>query len=116
MDAGLELDSAADAVLRWLRLSLGADLKVIRRGPMPLRGRPSILIDASYRVAKPGKVEFFRAQVHVFRMGNRYLALCCTAPRQFHKELEADYQRIRRSVELTRDDFAPEPQGPLKKN
>jgi hypothetical protein len=116
MDAGLELDSAADAVLRWLRLSLGADLKVIRRGPMPLRGRPSILIDASYRVAKPGKVEFFRAQVHVFRIGNRYLALCCTAPRQFHKELEADYQRIRRSVELTRDDFAPEPQGPLKKN
>ncbi len=116
IDPRLELDSAVDAVLRWLKLSLGADLKVIRRGPAPLRGRPSIRIEADYRVEKIGKVEHFRAQVHVFRERDRYLALCCTAPRELHKELETDYQRICRSIELTRDDFVPKPQGPLKKD
>ncbi|MHC4514446.1 MAG: hypothetical protein ACYTKC_05945 [Planctomycetota bacterium] len=116
IDAGLELDSAADAVLRWLKLSLGERLRVVQRSTEQVRGRPAVRIDATYRVAQTGKVEHFRARVHVFRVRGHYLALCCTAPRALHRQLETDYQRICRSVQLSRDDFVPTVQGPVKRN
>ncbi len=116
IDPQLELDSAMDAVLRWLKLSLGEDLRVVDRGRESVRGRPAMRIDAAYRVAQKGKVEYFRARVHVFRVRGHYMTLCCTAPTSLHRQLEYDYQRIRDSVELTRDDFVPEPQGPVKKS
>lgn len=115
IDSRLELDSAADAVLRWLRLSLGQDLRVLDRSKETLRGRPSIKIDAAYRVPHKGKVEHLRARVHVFRVRGHYVTLCCTAPTSLYQQLQRDYQRICESVELTSDDFEPKPQGPLKK-
>ena len=76
-----------------------------------LTRRERQIIEAIYRSGKA----YFHAQVHVFRVRGRFLALCCTAPRGLHKELEADYRRICGSVQLTRDDFVPKPQGPLKR-
>jgi len=116
IDPRLELDSAADAVLRWLRLSLGQDLRVLDRSKEALRGRPSIKIDASYSVPQKGKVDHLRARVHVFRVRDHYVTLCCTAPTSLHRQLQYDYQRISESVELTSDDFMPKPQGPVKKS
>jgi hypothetical protein len=115
IDPGLELDSAADAVLRWLRLSLGKDLHVVDRSKESVKGRSAVRIDAAYRVAQKGKIDHRRARVHVFRVRGRYVALCFTAPTSLHRQLESDYQRISGSVELWRDGFAPQPQGPLKK-
>lgn len=114
IDATLELDSAADTVLRWLKLSLGRGLRVVGRSRETLRGRSAIRIDAAYSVPQPGKVTHFRARVHVLRVGGRYVTLCCTAPTPLHRELEHDYQRIAESVQLARDDFAPKFQGPLR--
>jgi len=114
IDPGLELDSAADVLVRWLRLSLGKGLRVLERTRESVRGRPAIRIDAAYRVAQEGKVEHFRARVHVLKVRDRYVSLCCTMPTTLHRELEHDCQRISESIELLREDFAPKAQGPLE--
>jgi hypothetical protein len=112
LDPGLHIESAADAVLRWLRL-LYPELRVRERAPASVRHEDGVRVVASFADAAKDPIVQKRMDVYVFRAEGLLFALCCTAPYATFDLLDDDFQRILSDLELRREGFDPKLQGPL---
>jgi hypothetical protein len=111
----LHLTSATDAVIRWLRLSVGKGIRVEARRGVEIRRLPAVELQLQWQIQRVGESTPFRGSCHVFRCQNRFFAFLFTAPRDHFETLQADAARILASVQLTPEELAPEPRGPLAK-
>ncbi|HEX5051800.1 MAG TPA: hypothetical protein VFZ65_08520 [Planctomycetota bacterium] len=102
------LDTAADAVANWFAL-LHPDLRIESREPSLVRDRAALRLSASGRV---GGTQI-QATVDVIPNHGEFLVLVCRAPRAAWQELAADFEFLRRTIELSPQGLAPTLQGPL---
>jgi hypothetical protein len=101
------LDTAADAVSNWFLL-LYPNLQVDSRHSVELRGRRAIRLSAT------DSRNIDRAMIDVIPFGTRFLVLICRAPKRAWDELAADFDFVRRTVELDSASLNPKRQGPLR--
>lgn len=99
VDPSVLVDSAADDVLRWLRL-VKKNLTVTERASTRVRDRGAVRLCAEYSVDRPGESKRSRMEVYVFPLGGTLLALCFDAPAFEFDTMRADFQRILDSVDL----------------
>jgi hypothetical protein len=109
----LQLVSAADSVVRWLRLLLGSKLTVESRQGVQVRGLPAIRLVTNWFVPQPGGGRAHRGHCYVFAVDDRHFALFCTAPKANFQTLESDFDRILQTVQLSALEVSPPLQGPL---
>ena len=102
------LDAAADAVGRWFAL-LHPGLKVDGSSRIAIRDRKAVQMLAKGGPAKRP----MRAEIDVMAHQGQFLALVCLAPAPSWDELAADFDFLRRSIELSPQALAPTLQGPL---
>lgn len=113
LDESLQLASATDAVIRWLRLSIGSELKVVQRSEVQVRRLSAVQLGLRWRKERVGESIAFKGLCHVFRSQGRYLAFFFAVPRDSFHALHADVARILDSVQLMTEDITPHLQGPL---
>ena len=99
LDQGVLVDSAADDVLRWLRI-VKKDLTVTERANTRVRDRAAVRLCAEYAEDRPGESKRSRMEVYVFPLGSTFLALCFDAPAWEFDAVRADFARILDSVDL----------------
>jgi hypothetical protein len=105
----LGLQSAADAVLRWLQLG-HRDLRVGARTVQRIRGTDAVRIRAG---ALRGDGQAVELLVHVLQVEGAFFASCAAAPRAAFTRLEAEIEWMVERFELRREGFAPQRQGPF---
>ncbi|HEU4418747.1 MAG TPA: hypothetical protein VFT55_07385, partial [Planctomycetota bacterium] len=105
------LEAAAEAVGRWFAL-LHTGLKVEGSSRIAIRDRK-----AEQMLAKGGPAKRpMRAEIAVMAHQGQFLALVCLAPASSWDELAADFDFLRRSLELSPQALAPTLQGPLARS
>ncbi len=104
---GEDLEIAADAMMRWLRLTYGQDIKLRRRERVMLRQQEAIRMLTIHTVSRPGESVDYSSELFVFQVDGQLMALCCTSPKERFAELAMDFRRIVDSVEMRKSDFAP---------
>jgi hypothetical protein len=115
LPGNLHLTSVTDAVIRWLRLSVGKGIRVEARRSVEIRRSPAVELQLQWQTQRVGESTPFRGRCHVLRCQDRYFAFFFAAPRDHFEALQADAARILASVQLTREELSPELQGPLAK-
>lgn len=108
LEADASLDTAADAVANWFAL-LQPDLRISGREPVTVRDRTAVRLLAGGRTGRTAT----QATVDVIPHEGRYLVLVCLARTAAWEELGADFDFLRRSVELEAQAMSPTLQGPL---
>jgi hypothetical protein len=108
LEAGATSSTAADAVARWFAL-LHPALRLETADAGDVRGRPTCRLVARGRQA--GVV--IEAVVDVVPTKDAHLALICLAPAAAWDELRADFEFVRRTLELEPKAVQPVLQGPL---
>lgn len=111
----VQLESAADTLVRWLRLTLGQDLVVRSRTRTQVQRAPAMRISCNWSIDRQGESRPWKGVCHLFRVDGRYVALLCTAPRVGFPGLEGDFRRILDSVQNDPQDIQPVAQGPFAK-
>ncbi|HZN37470.1 MAG TPA: hypothetical protein VFD82_01630, partial [Planctomycetota bacterium] len=110
-DPETSLEAAADAVGRWFTL-LHPGLKVGGSSRIAIRDRKAVQM-----LAKGGSAKRpMRAEIDVMAHQGQFLALVCLAPAAAWDELAADFEFLRRSLELSPQALAPTLQGPLARS
>ena len=107
LEAGTELETAADAVGNWFAL-LHPELEIHGRYAATARGRRVVRMDAS------NARNTVRATLDVIPHGERFLVLICRAPMAAWDELAQDFAFVRRTLELDPAALSPAPTGPLQ--
>jgi hypothetical protein len=102
------LEAAAEAVGRWFAL-LHPGLKVDGSSMITIRDRKAVQMLAKGGSAK----KQMRAEIDVMAHQGQFLALVCLAPAPAWDELAADFEFLRRSIELSPQALSPTLQGPL---
>lgn len=113
LEKNLQLTSAADAILRWLRLSVGRQLKVVGRSDVQVRRLPAVKLELRWQAERVGESVAYWGTCHVFRFQGRCLAFFHAVPREHFHALQDDVTRILDSVQLMTEDLDPVSQGPL---
>lgn len=111
LDADLELPSATDAVLRWLRL-VHKRLMVVERGEQSIRATVAARVRARATRHDSSEVELL---IHVLQIDGQWFAACGSAPRTAFARIEPELEWMVERLELQREGFAPELRGPLAK-
>jgi hypothetical protein len=107
-EPGTSLDAAAEAVGKWFAL-MHPGLKVDGSTRITIRDRKAVQM-----LAKGGPVKGrMRAEIDVMAHQGQFLALVCLAPAAAWEELAADFDFLRRSIELSPQALSPTLQGPL---
>lgn len=101
LDPGVVLDTAADTVVRWLRL-VHRGFEVAERQRVELRGNHAVLLRGGFPLVQSGVHVEHRAEVYVFAKDGATMVLCLTAPSREFATASADLYRIRDSIELER--------------
>ncbi|MCA8956239.1 MAG: hypothetical protein KDC87_09195 [Planctomycetes bacterium] len=109
LGAGAQLETAADAVERWLRLAIDRQLRIVERAPAQFRRGAAIRLEVAWETRRPGAVEHHAGTCHVLLVDGRFVALLCTAPRRRVAGLEREFHRILGSVQLRPGEIAPLP-------
>ena len=113
VDADVALESAADTMLRWFRL-VQPRFQLEGRSRVPVRDTEGILLQGFYMQVGDGRVPVAHTcEIHVMRVGGVVLALCCQAPKRLFGQLESDFERVLKSLELHPESLEPPLQGPL---
>lgn len=108
LEAGVAIDSAADAVANSFKL-LHPGEAIAGRGPSRLRDREAVQLQLSGR----GGAAPMRSTVDVVAHGGHFLVLVCRAPVASWPELAGDFDFVRRSIEFVAAALEPPQQGPL---
>jgi hypothetical protein len=93
------LPSAADAVVRWLRL-VNPTFALRSRGPVEVRGQGHVRVEGSFVEKRDGRAVRFDAVVHVLAAEHGPLAVCFSAPAGAGEELAVDFARVVEMLEL----------------
>lgn len=109
LDPGLGLQSAADSVLRWLRL-VHDRLEILDRVEQTIRGTRAVRLRGRAFTTEGTRVELL---VHVLQLGDHWFVSCGTAPRIAFARVEPELRWMVERFELHREGFAPELHGPL---
>lgn len=114
LETGLELDFAADAVMRWFRL-LYPKLGEMKRSKIRLRGVPGIKLSGAYREKLPGKrSRSYLCELVVLKSLGQTYALSFHGPSEHRDIFKVDMQSIMSRIELHRQSLDPVLAGPLK--
>ena len=100
LGAHAHLDTAADAVERWLRLAC-TEFRGRGRDLVDLRAQPALRLEGTYVQIVEGRR--VRAEVTVFVVptpDGGFVAACFAAPTAVHEELLGDFERTLLSLEL----------------
>lgn len=108
LEAGVAIDSAADAVANSFKL-LHPGEAVDGRVPSRLRDRAAVQLQVSSR----GGASPMQSTVDVVAHDGHFLVLVCRAPAVVWQELAGDFDFVRRSIEFTAIALDPPLQGPL---
>jgi hypothetical protein len=111
--SNVQLDSAADHIVRWLKLSVGNDIKVEKREGMQVQRAAAVRLRVRWFANREGGATAWQGVCHVFRVGGRYAALFCSAPKDSFDDLDRDFRRVLSTVQLDSQDIEPTRQGPL---
>ena len=114
LESALGLDSAAEAVVRWIAL-VQPDFRVFQRERMTLRDAPAALLRARF-VAKDasGSPRAFECVTLVLRAGDSWYAVCGSAPRGLFAQVESDIVWMAAHIELDPNGFAPPVEGAVR--
>lgn len=104
LDAGLGLDSATDAVMRWLRWAY-PDLEEGARTAGVVRASTPVMEVQATGVGSGG--ETTRMWVHVLQVEGTWFASCAAAPRHAFDRLESEFRWMVERFELRREGFDP---------
>ncbi len=100
LGAHAHLDTAADAVERWLRL-VCTGFRARGRDLVELRTQPALRIEGTYVSVVDGRRVRSEVSVFVIQAPDKgYVATCFTAPSAVHEELLGDFERCLASLEL----------------
>lgn len=100
LDKGAHIDSAMDAVQRWLKVAC-RDFKVRSRVGLELRGQSGLALEGSYVRNLGAKRERIDVSVRLLRApSDEYVAVCLAAPSGVHADLEPDFLRMVDSLDL----------------
>lgn len=111
--ANVQLETAVDLIVRWLKLSIGKGIKVRKREATQVQRVPAIRLNLAWSATGEGRSVPWRGVCHVFRVRGKYAALFCSAPLETFDDLDGDFRRILRTVQLDSQDIEPVQQGPL---
>jgi hypothetical protein len=104
LDAGLGLDSATDAVMRWLRWAYPDLEEGARTAGVVRASTPAMEVQAT-GVGSGG--ETTRMWVHVLQVEGTWFASCAAAPRHAFDRLESEFRWMVERFELRREGFDP---------
>lgn len=113
LDENALLDTAVDSVERWVRLAhpkidFGARQHTI------IRDTAAVRVRGEYETRRPGEAIRRICDIVVFALADgRFLSFCADLPRANRDELEHDIERVLSRLELHRQGFAPDLQGPV---
>ncbi len=111
LDAGVGIESAADVVVRWLRL-VHPELELRSREAVVVRNTRGVRIKARFaRQQRDHVSRTIRCDAVVFHVDGDLLALCCEAPLRDYPLVQRDFDRILESLELRPEGVRPVARG-----
>ncbi len=108
LDAGLGLDSAADAVMRWMQWAYPELVENGRRLGTVRASTPVMEVRATGTTAAGETTQLW---IHVLQVGGDWFASCAAAPRHAFGRLADDFRWMVERFELRREGFNPEEGG-----
>jgi hypothetical protein len=100
VDPATHLDTAMDAVERWLKVAC-RDFKARSRTPAVVRGQTGLALEGSYLRVTGSKRERLDVSVRLLRgPEEQFVAVCLAAPSAVHADLEPDFARMVDSLDL----------------
>ncbi|MDA0375427.1 MAG: hypothetical protein O2865_16710, partial [Planctomycetota bacterium] len=108
LDAGLGLDSATDAVMRWLGLAYPELLEGDREVGVMRASTPVMAVRATGKTLAGQTTSLW---VHVLQVEGEWFASCAAAPRHAFGRLEDELRWMVERFELRKEGFDPEPEG-----
>jgi hypothetical protein len=107
-EPGTSLEAAAEAIGKWFSL-MHPGLKIDGSTRIAIRDRKAVQM-----LAKGGSSKHaMRAEIDVMAHQGQFLALVCLSPADAWDELAADFDFLRKSIELSPQALSPTLQGPL---
>lgn len=116
LDPALALQSATDAVARWLEL-VQPDMRISAREQTTLRDQPAMAIRADFVAKDAGGAPLaFSCVTYVLKVDGNWFAACGSAPRGVFAQISDDIAWIASHFEFDAKGFDPQVSGPLLKS